>query len=301
MIFHADINRINIVGQRLESELLRTFIAVAETESFTAAGTAIGRTQSAISVQMKKLEHLVGRELFDRRSYGMTLTRDGRALEEHARSVVALLDASPEVMARTSLEGTVRLGIPEEYGVRVLTEALAEFKKQQPKVEILIRCVSSNSQLKALISEHLDLAVVFEPEGRTVGALLAEDPTVWVGTSEHRLEIQDPVPVAIHSLSTWSQNVALRSLENCGIAYRVAFVSDTLGGYLLALKAGLAIAPLSKSSIPIGFRELTSVGFPQIDIWQVTLHRNPQSQSYAIDGMILALQKAFRNPLTPPA
>ncbi|TIV77760.1 MAG: LysR family transcriptional regulator, partial [Mesorhizobium sp.] len=120
----------------LDSDLLRTFVAVAETGNFTKAAEQAGRTQSAVSMQMKKLESMVGDSLFERGSRGVALTRRGGELIGNARRIVSLLDETAASMAAAPLGGPVRIGIPEEYGHAILSRALGAFSTRHPKVEV---------------------------------------------------------------------------------------------------------------------------------------------------------------------
>ncbi len=281
----------------LDSELLRTFVAVADTGNFTRAGSQVNRTQSAVSMQIKRLEDIVGDQLFLRGPRGVGLTRKGDELLSNARRIVALLDETAASMRAPPLDGPVRIGIPEEYGQAILSRALGAFAKRHKRVEITVRYAPSASQMQALWAGELDLAVVFEWQDFSDGEVLRRDPTVWVTSDLHRVHEETPLPIAIYENSGWCRDFAIRLLEERGIAYRVAYASDTGGGLKLAVTSGLAIAPISRSNIPHGCRELTAAdGFGDIDASNVVLHRNPHACSEAIDGMVEAIREAFLTP-----
>jgi DNA-binding transcriptional LysR family regulator len=264
----------------LESDLLRTFVAIAETGNFTRAAERAGRTQSAVSMQMKKLEAMVGDALFERGSRGVALTRRGGDLLDNARRIVALLDETAASLAAPPLDGPVRIGIPAEYGQSILSRALGAFAKRHPQVEVTVRHAHSDSQLRALASGELDLAVVFEWQGHSGGEVLMNDPTVWVTSTLHRMHEERPVPIALYNRDGWCRDYAIRSLEDRKLAYRVAYTCDNNGGLRLAVTSGLAIAPISRSNIPSDCRELTAAeGFGAIDSSDVVLYRNPAASS----------------------
>ncbi|CDX38345.1 LysR family transcriptional regulator [Mesorhizobium sp. ORS 3359] len=278
----------------LDSDLLRTFVAVAETGNFTRAAEKAGRTQSAVSMQMKKLEDMVGDNLFERGSRGVALTRRGGELIANARRIVSLLDETAASLVAPPLGGLVRIGIPAEYGRSILSRALGEFAKRHPRVEVTVRYAHSDSQVRALATGELDLAVVFEWEGSSGGEVLMHDPTVWVTSTLHRMHEERPVPIALYSRNGWCRDFAIKSLQQRGLDYRVAYTSDTNGGLTLAVTSGLAIAPISRSNIPPDCRELTAAdGFGDIDSSNVVLHRNPLATGEAIDGMENAIRDAF--------
>ncbi|MDH6234074.1 DNA-binding transcriptional LysR family regulator [Mesorhizobium soli] len=282
----------------LDSDLLRTFVAVAEAGNFTKAAEQVSRTQSAVSMQIKRLEDMIGEALFDRGSRGVSLTRRGQELIINARRIVSLIEETAASLKAKPLDGPVRIGIPEEYSYSILSRALGMFSKQHPKVEITVRYAHSASQIEALEAGELDLAVVFEWEDYSDGEVLMRDPTVWVTSNLHCQHEERPLPVALYNRDGWCKDFALRSLEDRGYPYRVAYTSDTTGGLKLAVASGLAIAPVSRSNIPPDCRELTAAeGFGDIDASNVVLHRAPGATSEAIKGMADAIREAFYSRL----
>ncbi|MBA3448638.1 MAG: LysR family transcriptional regulator [Pseudaminobacter sp.] len=278
----------------LDSDLLRTFVAVAEAGNFTRAAEQVSRTQSAVSMQIKRLEDMVGNVLFARGSRGVGLTRKGDELLSNARRIVALLDETAALMRAPPLDGPVRIGIPEEYGYSMLSRAMNAFSKRHPKVEITVKHAHSASQMAALEAGELDLAVVFEWQDFSDGEVLMRDPTVWVTSELHRMHEEAPLPIALYNRAGWCLDFCIKSLEQSGLAYRIAYTSDTSGGLKLAVASGLAIAPISRSNIPAGCRELTAAdGFGDIDASNVVLHRASGAGSEAIDGMAEAIREAF--------
>lgn len=281
----------------LESELLRTFLAVAETGNLTRAGERVHRTQSAVSMQIKRLEDGLGEALFTRGSRGVELTAKGEQLLGNARRIVSLIDETAASLAAPPLEGSVRLGIPEEYGDTILVRAISTFAKVHPDVEIHARYDSSAGNLALLSNDQLDLAVVFEWQHYSRGEMLMSDPTVWVTSDAHAPHHQTPLPIALYQASGWCTEFALQLLDSRGHAYRTAYRSRTSGGLKVAVKSGLAIAPISRSNIPAGCRELTQEdGFGEIDHSRVVMHRNPRSLGQAVDAMARAIRDAFAAP-----
>jgi DNA-binding transcriptional LysR family regulator len=278
----------------LDSDLLRTFVAVTETGNFTRAGSKAGRTQSAVSMQIKKLEEIVGGTLFARGSRGVVLTKRGADLIENARRIVTMLDETAAALRAPPLDGPVRIGIPEEYGHAILSRALSAFSRRHAQVEVTVRYAHSPAQMQALADGELDLAVVFEWQDFGGGEVLMQDPTVWVTSMLHPVHEERPVPIALYSRDGWCRDFAMRSLEQRGLNHRIAYMSDTTGGLKLAVTSGLAIAPISRSNIPAGCRELTAAdGFGDIDSSNVVLRRNPLATGEAIDGMAEAIREAF--------
>jgi DNA-binding transcriptional LysR family regulator len=279
----------------LDSDLMRAFLAVADTGSVTAAADRVGRTQSAVSMQIKRLEDSLGQPLFARLPRGVALTPRGEQLMPYARRVVSLLDEAATALREKPLIGPVRIGIPDEYAESVLPRALAAFSERHPAVEVKVRCDFSAPQYAALEEDELDLAVCFDSSHTSGAEVLCVDPTVWATSVVHTQHQQSPVPVATYLHSDWGREFALRSLDQLSIAWRTAFECDTSGSLRIAVRAGLAISPLSRSTIPAGCRELTAEeGFPIIDRSRVVLRRNARGTSPAIEGLAATVREAFR-------
>jgi len=279
----------------IESDLLRTFLVISETSNFSAAAQRIGRTQSAVSAQIKRLEETIGETLFDRNARGAVLTRAGNQLLPYAQRVIELLNEAAATIRTKPLDGPVRIGIPEEYSQTILPAALAAFAIRHPAVEVTVSCDYTARNMAALEKDELDLAVVFDWSNQTTGEILCIDPTVWVTSLVHRLHEATPLPIAVYRNSTWCRDFALRSLEQTGLRYRIAFVADTSSGLKNAVLAGLAVSTLSRSNIPHGCRELTSEdGFPPVDSSRVVLRRNPYHSSEAIQELAERVREAFQ-------
>ena len=281
----------------LESDLLRTLVAIAETKNFTRASEIVGRTQSAVSVQMKKLEDIVGEKLFDRGPRGVTLTSPGEQLVKDARRILSLLDQAAVSLHSDPLEGSVRIGVPEEYGGTILPRVLSRFCKMHPQVEVTVRCAASSDLNAELDRGDLDLIVVHEEAARIGGEVLLNDPVVWVTSDTHFQHECDPVPVAVCERGCWWREWALSSLEQHRKDYRVTYVSDSTLGLQAAVSSGIAVAVLSKSQIPPGCRELTlEEGYPQLQGTNLVLRQRTQTECSTKAGMAQAVREAFQTP-----
>ncbi|WP_082491093.1 LysR family transcriptional regulator [Aureimonas sp. Leaf454] len=280
----------------LDSDLLRTFLAVADTGNFTRAGEMVGRTQSAVSLQIKRLEEHTGATLFERGPRGVALSNTAMPLLTRARRIVALLDEASRSLTEPALGGPVRIGIPEEYSHTILPRALGAFSKRHPEVEVTVRHARSSVNRAAVASGAIDLAVVFEESGTGTAEWLATDPTVWASSILHAPHEIDPLPITICETSDWCRAAALRSLDRMGRAYRVAYSADTSSGVFAAAASGLAIAPLTRSHVPASCRVLgPDDGFALIDASTVGLVRSAAADSETVTGMAEAIREAFRD------
>jgi DNA-binding transcriptional LysR family regulator len=284
----------------LDSDLMRSFLAVADLGSVTLAAERLLRTQSAVSLQIKRLEDSLGQPLFHRLARGVSLTQRGEQLLPYARRVVATLDEAALALREKPLAGPVRVGIPDEYSGTVLPRALAAFDERHEGVQVSVRVDHSAALLRAIEADELDLAVIYDWAYVEEGEVLCIDPTVWVTSATHAQHQRRPVPVAVYFRSDWSRDYAEAGLDRQGIDWRAAWACDLAGGMRVAVVQGMAIAPLSRSTIPAGCRELTSAdGFPIVDSARVVLRRNPNGTSEAVEGMATLLREAFA-PLSGP-
>ena len=285
----------------LDSDLLRAFLTVADTGSVTSAAGRVGRTQSAVSMQIRRLEDNLGQPLFLRQLRGMVLTPRGAQLMPYARRVTQLLDEAAAALREKPLIGPVRIGIPDEYAETVLPRALAAFSERHPAVEVTVRCDFTASQQAALQMDQLDLALLYDSSHTSGDEVLTIDPTVWVTSITHGQHREDPVPIGMYMHSDWGRDFAIGSLDQNSIKWRIAFECDTSASLRVAARTGLAISPLSRSTIPHGCRELTGAdGFPIVDRSRVVLRRNPRGTSEAIEGLAQMVREAFR-PLSGAA
>lgn len=279
----------------LESDLMRGFLAVAETGSVTIAAARLGRTQSAVSLLIKRLEENLGQPLFERLARGVRLTPRGEQLLPYALRVTSLLDEAALALREKPLIGPVRVGIPDEYSSSILPRALAAFDERHEGLQVSVICDHAERQLEALEEDRLDLAVIHDTSYFLEGELLGVDPAVWVTSTLHNQHLRSPVPVALYRDSGWCRDFAQPSLTHQGIRWREAWRSDMASSLVNAVLNGMAIAPLSRSTIPAGCRPLSAEdGFPEIDSARVLLRRNPRGGSPAINGMAEVLREAFR-------
>ena len=278
----------------LDSDLLRSFLAVAESGSLTAAAARVGRTQSAVSMQIKRLEEITGRVLFLRQPRGVALTEAGQDLVPYARQVGDLLDAAALALQPRPVEGPVRVGFPPEYCDTVLPGVLAAFAARHSGVDVRVICDYSDPQRQALAEGRLDLALVYDrPEPRQ-GTVLLVEPTVWVTSRTYCQHMRRPLPIAVYFNSSWSEEYMIGSLDRMGVPYRIAFECDTTHGFLSALRSGLAVVALTRSIIPDDCRELTARdGFAVADLSSLVMLQTPRP-SAAVYALAAVIEEAFR-------
>lgn len=279
----------------LPTELLRTFITITDSGTFSQAAEQVNRTQSAVSMQIKRLEELVDKPLFKRDSRKLRLTPEGLTLLGYARRVLKLNDEAVSMLKRPELSGWVSIGLPDDYVTRFLPEILAGFSRNYPRVQVAVSCEPSHILRQKIQRGELDLAITTSPTPDVVNTLLLQlDPMIWVTSDQHFQHEETPLPLAMFSEQCYSRSWATNALEKANIDYRIAYTSASIMGLKAAVNAGLAVASISQSIIPSGLRELTvEDGFPALPSAAFLLHRNPESEHYVVDSLTGHICNAF--------
>ena len=281
-------------GERLDSELLRTFLAIADSGSFSGGAERILRSQSATSLQIKRLERFIGAEVFHRHARGVTLTPTGERLRPVAQQVVDLLDVTIGDLRTAALEGPVRIGIPSDFGGTVLPDAISRFSRDHPGVELEVRCGFSAVFPRALADGALDLAVYPEEDDTGGGHLLLRERTLWACARHLRVQERDPLPVALFDRPCWWRDRALEALEAAGRRFRVVYSSESNVGVMAAIESGIAVGVLGAYSITGRMRTLSPEdGLPDLPDSRLVLQVNRRGTSPAVEAMAGMLAEAF--------
>jgi DNA-binding transcriptional LysR family regulator len=287
-------NKIERSISTLDSDVLRTFVSVAEHGNVTRAAEALHRTQSAISVQVKRMEDNLGVKLFTRKARGMSLTTAGEKLMSSAKPIIQMLDRAATELREAPIEGAVRVGIPDDYGTELLATVLADFAERHPLVEVSIRCGFSVGFPTAVERGELDLAVYASDQEETHGDVLLEEQTVWVGSANTVLHTLDPLPVTLFDRSCWWRNAAIGALDGAGIVYRIAYSSESVAGIKAAIRAGLAVGVLARSTVEQDMKILgTCEGLPPLPTSNLMLIGGSKSETPATTAMAGSIRRGF--------
>jgi DNA-binding transcriptional LysR family regulator len=262
----------------LDLDQLRTFVAIADSGSFTRAADVVHKTQSAVSMQMKRLEERVGRPVFERDGRATRLTDDGERLLGYARRIVRLQDECLATFAEVDLAGRIRLGLPDDYADRYLPEILARFSRSNPRVEVTVVCEPTPMLMDRVRDGDLDLAIITHVERHGFAEIVRVEQLLWVTSARHAVHEERPLPLALgRPTCNWRQS-ALESLETAGRAARILFVSWNSTAVGAAVVAGLAVSVLPESALRSGMRTLgPSDGFPALPSCKIGLVRGARS------------------------
>lgn len=235
----------------LDLDLVRAFVAVAEAKSFTRAGVRLGRTQSTISLQIKRLEEQLDAELFSRDPRNVVLTAQGEALLAQARRLLRLNDEIVGEIFEHALEGEVRFGAPEDFATTHLPGILGDYARAYPHVSLSVTCDLTLNLMDKMAQGELDLALIKrEPIGANVGQPVWHEHLVWVGAGEDVLPKDGAIPLIAAPAPCVYRKRAISALDQVGRPWRVAYTSPSLAGQHAALRAGLGITVLPTEMVP---------------------------------------------------
>ncbi len=283
----------------LDLDVLRTFVAIAETGSFTTAASAVFRTPSAVSMQIKKLEDILGRSVFARDARSVTLTTDGEMLLGYARRLLAINREAVSKFVVPDIVGVVRLGSPDDYGERVLPHVLKRFAQSHPSIAVDVTIDQSVNLRRRMDDRALDLTLLTNSyRASAVGAeVLLTEPIVWAGAKGGSAHLRDPLPVSVWEEGCVWRAGALEALGRQGTNYRVAYMSAHTAGQRAAIMADLAVAPLPQSflgcdMVALGQRD----GMPEIGNYSLAMVVTPDASApvKAVAGHIRATFEVFR-------
>ncbi len=244
---------------------LRTFLAVAQTLSFTQAAQRLGVQQSTVSQHVRKLEAASGRRLFARDTHGVDLTEDGEAMLGFARTILEANERAADFFAGTRLRGRLRFGASEDFVLTRLPEVLEGFRRDHPEVDLELTVELSGTLHERLAAGRLDLVLAKRRPEDPRGRLIWGDKLVWIGSERLRLDPQRPVPLVLFPQPALTRGRALQALEEQGREWRIACTSGSLNGLIAATRAGLGVMAHSLGMIPPGLVRVGSrAGLPDL-------------------------------------
>lgn len=286
----------------VRNEWLRCFVAVVDAGSLSAAAVEVRRSQSAVSMQLKKLESALGAQLLVRGPRELKLTASGQKLLGYARRILDLHADLQADFLGDELSGLIRLGVPDDYAATYLTPVLKRFAPSHGSVEIRLSCDQSTALIPRVAAGELDLALVSRDRPR-LGTLVFHEPLVWVGSPQFEVWRRDPLPVAAYESSNLANQSAMQSLALQGRRYRVVYNSSSLAGQIAAVESGIAIAVLTQCSAPEHLDILGEAqGLGPLEPMNVAVYRSPASKGAAAVGKLYdLLVRTLRSPGLMPA
>ena len=281
-----------VMSAPLDIDQLQTFVAIADTGSFTRAAERVFKTQSAVSMQMRRLEERIGKQLFMKDGRGNRLTAEGERLLNYARRMLRLNNEAIAAFDDNRLEGLLRIGTPDDYVMRYLPGILKRFSKAYPLIQIEMHCESS-----VVLMQRRDLAltVVSREPGTEVGELLRNERMVWVAAPCFCVDEHESLPLAISGMDSFCTQWTRSALDAIGRDYRLAYHSSNGAAIQAVVSAGLAITISMESLVTEDLRILGSEeGFPPLPAVNLRLLRNPAMTSPMTECLAEYILEGFR-------
>lgn len=273
----------------IDTITLQCFIAVAETCSFTKAAERVGRTQSAVSQQITKLENILGKVLLVRGKTFM-LTSEGEIFLGYARHIFALHREAMDRFKEPELEGEVRFGLPENFASVYLSEVLADFSRIHPRILLNIECDLTLNLFDRFKKKEFDLVLVKmnRPEDFPNGLDVWSEPLRWVGDVS-LIEANKPVPLVLSPQPCVYRASAIKTLENRGRSWRLVFSSPSYAGTVAAVKAGMGITVIPHTMIPSELQAIDGSLLPKLADTHVSLlkHRPDNAAINTLEEFVL--------------
>ena len=292
--------------RNIPMDLLRTFATVADFGSITRAAAQLGRSQPAVSLQMKRLEEIVATPLCRWDGRRMLLTDRGQTLLGYAAQILRLNDEAIGTLTQPALAGHVKVGTPNDFAITFLPRILGRFVDRYPGVTLDVSCDLSVNLLKQFAAGDSDFDLVLamhadRPAGRSV-RLWPED-LVWVAAPGHSVRDRRPLPLVAYPEGCVYRRRLTRALDDSGIPWRVVYCSPSLAGLQAAIISGLGVTVLARSTVPEGLQMLDSAGIlPALAPVTIGLHRRRNRLPPAADRLVEFIAESLddRQPEPPP-
>ena len=289
------------VRTNLDMDVLRTFVMGFELGSFARAADRLGRSQSAVSTQLRKLEEQVGQPLVKKSGRGLSLTPAGDSLMGYAKRILDLNDEAVSNVRGAEVEGWVRLGLPQDFAESWLPGVLAGFARAHPRVRVEVRAERNSLLVERTIKGELDLALAWgdgrdAPHAETV----ANVPVAWIGRSDWpgvRALGSDPLPLVAFEPPCVFRDPAVAGLDGAGIPWRLVFTSPSLASLWAAAGAGLGVTVRTLIGMPNSLVVLNpkATGLPALPPIPLSLHQAESEPSEAVSRLKAILLEIIRD------
>jgi DNA-binding transcriptional LysR family regulator len=283
------------MARDLDIDLLRSFMAVAASRNFTRAATEVGRTQSAVSLQIRRLEEITGEALFERSPKSVTITPAGETLILYANRILMANDEVLAHLRQPSTAGLVRLGTPDDYASRLLPPVLAAFTRSNPLTRFEVACDNTVDLVSLLDRGELDLVVGTHPLSGLSGESVRRETLHWVGAPSFVNDPAEPLPLVLFPQGCACRAEALAALGKIDRAWHVAYSTRSLALIESAVRSGAGVSVMEASTVPSDLRVLDGQpGLPVLPDVMITLHRRPavsQAATRAAEFILGALRQ----------
>lgn len=282
----------------LELDLLRTFVLAVDLDSFARAADQVARSQSAVSLQMQRLEEITGQQLFLKQGRGWRLTASGEMLLGYARQMLDINQQAITALTATQIAGKVKLGLPADFAESGLPIALARFAAIHPQMEIEVTLDRQFILTQQLQSGKLDIVVSFGETTPKNALPIGTLPVRWIGGKDSTAALLQPLPLLLFEAPCLFRNNGLTALEKVKRKWRPALTSGSVAGMWAAAQAGLGVTIRTEIGMPPTCQVLpTSSGLPSLPEVAVFMLTRQKTPSPAIKRLIDILHETITTQL----
>jgi DNA-binding transcriptional LysR family regulator len=265
----------------LEIDLLRSFVAVAVHRNFTRAGQAVGRTQSAVSLQIKRLEGIAGKQLFERTRQSVSVTHMGEALLVYANRILAANDAALSYIQRPEAEGLIRIGAPDDYATFLLPPILAVIQKVHPRLQFEVMCDNACDLLPLLDQGDLDIVIATHRPDAVAGRIARYEPLHWVASPDYVDDPEAPLSLVLFPTGCVCRDIAMEALQRIDRPWHVAYSTRSIGLMEKALLESAGVSVMESSTIPARLKIIDGqAGFPPLPDVVISVHQPNTSEPH---------------------
>lgn len=275
----------------LDIDMLRCFVEVAETGSFTRAGKNIGLSQSGVSVKIRRLEERIDHAVFQRSSKSLTLTHEGELLLDYARRVLEVHDEAVTRLLQPAAAGTLRVGLVDYFLPELLPNILNRFRKRYPAINLEIQLDVGINLMPQYEKGELDLIVAGRDAYQGASRILYREPLVWVLGQDVEFAPGDTLPLALLPPPCHFRQVATESLAQAQWSWDMSFTGTSIAGVQAAVQAGIGLSILPRGALRSGLRKApAALGLPELPEFELALFMDDQREDEARDVFVEYLE-----------
>lgn len=271
----------------LDLRLLATFVRAAHAGTLSATAVQVGRTQSAVTMQIQRLEDSLGQSLFHRSGSGVRLTGSGERLLAYAERILRIHDEAISTLSDKGLHGSIIFGSPEDYLIAFFPTLLKRFGALYPDVEIKVVSAPTVELRSLLHSKQVDLALISTPTADKTPDVFRTEPLVWVGSkptlADH--EFGETIPLSLPASNAMDHRAACEAMARAGLRYKIAYASNSLAGLITLARSGLSISVMTQHAVPQDLHVLNAP-MPPLPLLGMLLafaddERSPATEAFA--------------------
>lgn len=280
----------------LDIDMLRCFMEVARTESFTKAGKNVGLTQSGVSVKIRRLEERLSTQIFNRTSKSLSLTLEGEMLLEYARRILSVHDEAVSRLTKPKASGNLRIGLTDYFIPELLPNLLSKFRKQYPNIYLEIQTGVGINLIPLFEKGELDLVVAGKDAYQGSCRVLIQEPLNWVVGKDTEASLHETVHLVLLPSPCFFRKIATESLEKANRKWDVLFTGTSIASVQSAVQAGMGLSILPAGALKEGLRKAPSqLELPELPMYSLALITNEKWENDARDVFISYLEAELNN------